>query len=374
MQLDSKNTVLITCARGLTPYLCKEVENLGHIITSSHETGLTINASIEETMLLNFSLRTALNILYLLKEFRCLDPQGLYKQISTIPWEEIIPENEYFSVVSTANTRTIKNTMFANQKVKDAIVDRFMKKFGKRPNSGPDRDNIVINLFWKGDRCWLYLNTSGKNLSIRNYRKIPLDAPMQETLAAAVILASGYNGSQNLVNPMCGSGTLAIEAALIALNAPAGLLRNNFSLWTNLRAQSLSGKRSTLMAKIIATDIDPNAIIAARKNAQAAQVEHLIEFHACDFRETPLPEKPGIIIFNPPYGERIGRTEDLENTYKEIGDFFKQKCSGYSAYIFTGNIPLAKNVGLKTSQRLEFFNADIECRLLKYVMYSSSNT
>ncbi|MFH2137462.1 MAG: class I SAM-dependent RNA methyltransferase [Candidatus Omnitrophota bacterium] len=382
MQSDKKNSVLITCARGLVPYLRQEVENLGHTIKSSHDTGLVINASLEETMLLNFSLRTALNVLYLLKEFRCPDPNELYTQIREIPWEEIISPEEYFCVISNTKTRTIKNSMFANQKVKDAIVDRFREKSGKRPNSGPDRDNIVLNLFWKDDLCWLYLNTSGKNLSLRNYRKIPLSAPMQETLAAGVILASGYDGSQNLLNPMCGSGTLAIEAALIALKAPAGLLRDNFGFmhvmgfdrekWINIRGQALAGKRSRLSAKIIASDIDKNTIIAAKKNAQTAGVEHLIEFHTCDFKDSPVPPKAGIVIINPPYGERIGNAEELENTYEELGDFFKQKCLGYSAYIFTGNLELAKKVGLKASQRLVFFTADIECRLLEYTIYSGT--
>ena len=165
-------------------------------------------------MRLNLWLHTAFAVLYMLDEFECRDAEALYRATVKLPWEDIIPADEYISIVSYVDNPTINNSMFPNLKLKDAIVDRIMKKEHRRPDSGPQRTNIVINLYWKDDRAWLYLNTSGNKLSDRGYRRIPHKAPMQETLAAAVIMATGYTGETPLVAPMCGSGTLAIEAAL----------------------------------------------------------------------------------------------------------------------------------------------------------------
>jgi 23S rRNA G2445 N2-methylase RlmL len=382
MDFERKNTILITCAKGLVPYLKTEVEHLGFSIDSYHATGITITASLRDTFILNLYVRTAYNVLYLLREFHALSPQELYQEAFSYPWEDIISPNEYISIVAQVDTPEIRNSIFASQKLKDAIVDSLFKKYGSRPDSGAKRSNIVINLYWKDNRCWLYLNTSGEKLSDRNYRKSPYKAPMQETLAAGVLLATGYDGSQVFVNPMCGSGTLAIEAALIALNrAPAGL-RVNFGFmhlkgfdkktWAAIRTAAQKASKKSLTAPIIATDIDTNAVKAAHKNAMTAGVEKLIEFKVCDFAQTPLPAQQGIIILNPEYGVRLGESTELEKTYQRIGDFLKQKCTGYNAYIFTANMNCAKKVGLKSNQRLQFFNAQLECRLLRYEMYSGS--
>jgi putative N6-adenine-specific DNA methylase len=278
--------------------------------------------------------------------------------------------------------------MYANLKVKDAIVDRVAGKTGSRPDSGKDKNNVVVQFYWKDDHCWLYLNTSGQKLSDRSYRKIPHKAPLRESLAAAIITATGYDGSEPLVCPMCGSGTLAIEAALIASRRPPGLLRNNYGFmhvkyfdeprWRQMRSEALKksktrgGKADFKPARIIATDIDAEAVEAARKNAMTAGVSHLIDFDVCDFADTVIPPGAGIIVMNPEYGLRLGEIEKLQNTYKRIGDFFKQKCSGYTGYIFTGNPALGKKVGLRTSRRFEFYNANIECRLLKYELYAGT--
>jgi 23S rRNA G2445 N2-methylase RlmL len=259
---------------------------------------------------------------------------------------------------------------------------------------------------------------------LRGYRKVPLLAPMQETLAAAVILATGWKGERNFINPMCGSGTLAIEAAFIALNRAPNLMRNNYGFmfikefpedyWQELRKKAKANARKILPARIIATDIDKTAVIAARQNAQTAGVDHLIEFNTCPYEKTPVPEDGGIIILNPPYGERMNadnprpaakafrrdketiaqgrkiilrkpsdryaemmRIEEkeikkLETTYQGIGDFFKKTGGGYRGYIFTGNLELIKKVGLRTKQRIILYNGEIECRLLEYELYAGS--
>ncbi|MFQ5462396.1 MAG: class I SAM-dependent RNA methyltransferase [Phycisphaerae bacterium] len=382
IDLDAPQTLRITCAPGLAPYLAQEIEALGLTVASAHLTGVELPASLRDAMRLNLFLRTGLNVLCLIDDFTCVDPDALYRAANALPWEEMIAPDEYVSVVSSVNTPTINDWRFASLKLKDAIVDRVAAAVGRRPDSGPRRDRVVVHLYWHGDRCRLYLNTSGQKLADRNYRKIPHTAPMQETLAAAVVLATGYEGSMPLVNPMCGSGTLAIEAALIASGRPPGLLRSNFGFqhikgfdanaWRSLRIAAKKVRNKTAPAPILATDLDESAVWAARKNAETAGVHHLIQFDVCDFAATNMPTEPGIVLLNPEYGERLGRVWELEQTYKRMGDFFKQKCPAWTGYIFTGNLDLAKKVGLKVSRRLEFFNAKIECRLLKYELYEGT--
>jgi putative N6-adenine-specific DNA methylase len=211
---------------------------------------------------------------------------------------------------------------------------------------------------------------------------IPLKAPMQETLSAAVVLATGWSGGRNFINPMCGSGTLAIEAALITLGRAPGLLRNNYgfmhlkgfddSSWKALRRKIRAEAKDQLNGRIIATDISQQAIEAGKKNAMTAGVERFIEFGVCDFSETPVPGGGGMVILNPEYGERMGEIEKLTGIYRGIGDFFKKKCNGYTGYVFTGNLDLAKKVGLRTKRRILFYNGPIECRLLEYDLYEGS--
>lgn len=382
MDFQKKSRLLITCAPSLSEWLQKEIEALGHKVLLVRKTGIEIEGTLADSMRLNLWLRTAFAVLYMLDEFECRDPEALYRAAVKLPWENIIPADEYISIVSYVDNPTINNSMFPNLKLKDAIVDRIMRKEQRRPDSGPKRTNIVINLYWKDDRAWLYLNTTGNKLADRGYRRIPHKAPMQETLAAAVILATGYTGEVPLVAPMCGSGTLAIEAALIAQNRAPGLLRGNYSFmhlkgfkdeaWKAVRREAINAGERNRNPCIIATDIDPVAVAAAKKNAATAGVDHLIEFSVCDFAETPLPPAPFIVVMNPEYGMRMGEISQLEKVYERIGDFFKQKCQGLTGYIFTGNLDLAKKVHLTPSRKFPFFNADIDCRLLKYEMYAGS--
>ncbi len=382
VDLDERRRIRITCAKGLSEYLQQEVEQLGYGVTSSRPTGVEIEASMVDAFRLNLFLRTGMNVLFLIDSFDCRGPEELYDRTSDIAWEDIVAPDEYLSVVSNVNTPTITDWRFASLKVKDAIVDRVSDRVGRRPDSGPERENVVIQVYWTGDTCEIFLNTSGRKLSDRNYRKMPHKAPMQETLAAAVVMATGYDGSTPLVNPMCGSGTLAIEAALLASGRAPGLLRSNFGFlhvrgfdeerWQTMRRDAKRIRSKGDAKPIIATDVDERAIFAARKNAETAGVHHMIQFSVCDFAETPLPDDPGFVLMNPEYGMRLGDVQALEATYKRIGDFFKKQCAGWTGFVFTGNRELAKSIGLKVSRRMEFWNAKIDCRLLKYEMYAGT--
>ncbi len=382
LDINKKRLTRVTCSQHITPYLRQEVAALGFEIQDEDFAGVHIGATLDDCMRLNLHLRTALHVMWLLKRFRCPSPKALYTHVASFAWEELIPNDSFFTVTSTVDNPKITNSMYPNLVLKDAIVDRIQKHTGARPDSGSDRSKIVIHLYWKDDRAWIYLNTNGRRLANRGYRKMPHAAPMQETLAAAVLLAAGYDGTTPLVNPMCGSGTLAIEAALIATGRAPGLLRTQYSFmhtklhdenaWRTIRNEARKQGRSQLPPPIVASDIDPHALVAARKNALTAGVEQLIEFVECDFAETPLPDQPGIVILNPEYGERLGEMESLEPTYARLGDFFKQSCPGWKGYVFTGNRELSKRIGLRASRRIPFMNAKIECRLLEYELYQGS--
>jgi putative N6-adenine-specific DNA methylase len=300
-----------------------------------------------------------------------------------MPWENILTNTSYISVTCTVDQLTVNNEMFVNVKVKDAIVDKLRRETSIRPDSGPDMTGVVIHLYWKDDQAEVFIDTSGETLAKHGYRKIPGKAPMLEALAAATVMATKWDRQAPFVNPMCGSGTVAIEAALQATNRRPGLYRSNYSFMhlKNFDAQLYQTELQKLRDQvkevpgllIEATDISDDAINISKVNAGIAGVENLIQFKRCDFALTDVPEgKEGIVYFNPEYGERLGDVKELEETYARMGDFLKQKCKGYTGYIFTGNLDLAKKIGLKARRRIEFYNAKIDCRLLEYELYVGS--
>lgn len=380
---DKPGRIIITCSKRLSPFLCQEVAGLGFTIAGSFSTGVEMNGTLNDCIRLNLNLRCASQVLYSLKSFPCHDPAGLYDNVHAIPWENIFRNDGYFSVTGNVDNPTINNSLFANVKVKDAIADRFTAATHRRPDSGPRLQNTVIHLFWKDDTAEIFIDTSGETLTKHGYRKIPGRAPMQESLAAATLLAVNWDRRSAFINPMCGSSTIAIEAALLATNRRPGLLRDNYGFRHVLGfdAGKFEAERKRLREQIVekphgtivATDISRDAINISRINAAAAGVENLIDFDVRDFRDTRIPsDNKGVIYFNPEYGERMGDEAALEKTYASIGDFMKQKCGGYTGYIFTGNMHLAKKVGLRAKRRTEFYTGKIDCRLLEYELYEGS--
>lgn len=374
--------VIITCNKRLSSYLQAEVEALGFKITRSFSTGLELNISLNDCIKLNLNLRCASQILYSIKSFEAKNADDVYQAVAGIAWEDLIDFNGYVSITSNVNNDTITTPLFANLKVKDAIADRIKARKGLRPNSGPDLSKTVIHLFWQENQAELYFDTSGETLAKHGYRKHPGKAPMLEALAAGVVYATKWDRKSAFVNPMCGSGTLAIEAALIASNRKPGLFRMNYAFMHILgydeevffaeRRLLKDGVVKNITSKIIATDISAEAIKIAEINAQTAGVDRLIDFQVCDFADTPIPEENGVIVFNPEYGERLGVHSKLEMTYKRMGDFLKQSCKGYFGYIFTGNPELAKKIGLRASNKVEFYNGRLDCRLLEYELYEGT--
>lgn len=378
----TESKIIITCNKRLSVYLQKEVEELGFTPVRVFPTGVELLGTVNDCVALNLNLRCASQVIYLIKSFTAADPQELYNNLVEIEWENLIDFTGYFSVTSNVNNEHILTPLFANVKVKDAIVDRIKAKKGIRPNSGPEQNKVVVHLYWQDDKAEIFLDTSGETLAKHSYRKIPGKAPMLEALAASTIMATNWDKNSTFINPMCGSGTLAIEAALLATDKSPGFFRMNYGFmhlmgyeeevfFTERRKLKDRGKKA-LNFKIIATDLSADAVDIAQKNAKTAGVEHLIDFSVCDFADTVVPEEPGIVMFNPEYGERLGVHSKLEATYKRVGDFMKQKCLGYRGYIFTGNPDLAKKIGLRAARKIEFYNGKLDCRLLEYELYEGS--
>lgn len=379
----TKAPVTITCHKRLTPYLEIEVRELGFEIEETFITGVKLNASINECIVLNLNLRCASQVLYSLKAFHATDADGIYNVVKNLAWEKLLHDGGYFSITSNVMNETINNSMFANLRVKDAIVDRMREKTGNRPSTGAELSGAVVHLFWKNEDAEIFLDTSGDSLARHGYRKIPGRAPMLEALASACIYASKWDRKSPFINPMCGSGTLAIEAALIASDTRPGLFRTNYGFMHLIgydeevylqEMEKLDQKIKEVPGlKIIATDLSNVAITNARKNAIAAGVADMIDFAVCDFAKTEVPQDvAGVMMVNPEYGERLGEMDELEETYGRIGDFMKQQCKGYYGYVFTGNMDLAKKIGLKAKRRIEFYNATIDCRLLEYELYAGT--
>lgn len=382
ISFNKPSHIVITCSKRIAPFLEKEVLELGFKIKKTFQTGLELNGTLNDCIKLNLNLCCASQVLYSLKSFSCNGPQDLYDIVSQIQWETILSKDGYFSVTSTVDHPSVNTSLFANVKVKDAIVDRFREKYGERPDSGPQLQHAVVHLFWKNDTAEIFLDTSGETLAKHGYRKIPGAAPMMESLATATLLASHWNRRSTFINPMCGSATVAIEAALLATNRKPGLFRENYGFKHILgfEESAYEEEHKKLKAQIIdlpglqiiATDINQDAINISIINAGAAGVRDLIQFDVCDFRQTHIPDGPGVIYFNPEYGERLGDEGELTETYSMIGDFLKKNCKGYLGYIFTGNLSLAKKIGLKATRKIEFYTGKIDCRLLEYELYAGT--
>ncbi len=376
-----KSKIVLPCPPFIAPVLRKEVEDLGYSVSHEGPLEVSLMGTMADCMKLNLHLRSANKVLFQLKSFRATSPDQLYQQLYQIRWENYLYENGYLCITSYVNNDSILNTQFANVRVKDAVVDRLVDKTGSRPDSGPLRDQMVLFLHWMEEQASIYLDTSGETIAKHGYRKIPGKAPMMESLAAAAIFASNWKPNQSFINPMCGSGTLAIEAACIAAKKAPGLNREKFgfhflkgfdeTIWENLKKEAIEAETKPEIA-IIATDHSRMALQAAEQNAEVAGVADYISFKKCDFRDTQIPEEPGVVFLNPEYGERLGEEAELAILYQQIGDFFKQECKGKTGYIFTGNLQLAKKIGLRTKRRIPFMNAKIECRLLEFELYQGT--
>ena len=396
---DKKYPIVLSCAKCLEPFVEDEVKSMGYKLLDKAENIVVVEGGMRDVLRLNLRLRTAHRVLVPLLRTTCRHVRELYEKVGSIDWENICAPDGYFSVSSIVYNNTVRDTRLPSLVTKDAVCDRIRMKRGCRPDSGSDYDKGgAVFVHWNKDRAIIYIDTSGAPLSKRGYRKIPGSAPMQETLAACCIDALKWDRKSPFISPMCGSGTPAIEAALLALNRAPGSLRSRFAfmsvlgweqmipgesapriaprqrfgatpeqIWKEMLLEASEGENKADMPQIVATDISPDAVQNAQLNAHAAGVANLITFKACDFGETPVPQGgKGVVFFNPEYGIRLGTTEELTPIYERIGTFMAEKCAGYTGGLITGNPELAKVVPLYYSHRVPFYNGPIDCRLFVY--------
>ncbi|WP_129749954.1 class I SAM-dependent RNA methyltransferase [Flavobacterium beibuense] len=328
----------------------------------------------------NLALRTALKILKPIKQFKVYNDQSLYKGIQSIDWDDYLGMNDTFVVDVTTNSDYFNHSQFVALKTKDAIVDQFRDKFGKRPDIDKDFPDLRINIHIQKDQCSVALDTSGASLHHRGYRTATNIAPINEVLAAGMLLLSGWDGQGDFLDPMCGSGTILAEAAMIACNIPANINRKEFAFekwndWDNdlfdTIMDSLMKKTKEFHYTIKGYDKAPSAVMKAKDNIRNANLDEYVTISQENFFDTQKQSKgPLHMVFNPPYGERLDI--DLERFYREIGDTLKQSYPNTNAWFITANLEALKFVGLKPSRKIKLFNGKLEARLVKYEMYEGS--
>ena len=394
---DKNYPIIISCAKELSRWTDIEVRDLGYSPIEVTENTVVVRGDMRDVMKLNLKLRTAHRVLVPLLRAECRNIRDLYELARSIDWENILEADGYFSVSSIAHNYTIRDTRLPSLYTKDAIADRMREMCQRRPDSGGENIGAAVFVYWERNEVIIYIDTSGEPLSKRGYRKIPGSAPMQETLAAACIMAMHWDGKSPFLSPMCGSGTPAIEAAMMAMNKAPGSLKGHFAfqsvkgynriipgesaptvaprqvagaspeqIWKEIVLAAKAEESTDNMPRIIATDISPEAVENAHSNAIAAGVAPYIEFKACDFGDSPVPDEKGCVFFNPEYGIRLGTTEELTPVYQRIGTFMHEKCGGWTGGVITGNPDLARCVDLYYKTRVPFFNGPIDCRLFVY--------
>ncbi|REJ82419.1 MAG: hypothetical protein DWQ44_12520 [Bacteroidetes bacterium] len=329
----------------------------------------------------NYKSRVALRILKPLGSFPCPDEQSLYEGMKKINWSEYMDAEDTLSIDSVVSRSSITHSLYASQKAKDAIVDQFRNRQGTRPGVDTKHPSLRINLHISGDVANVALDSSGESLHKRGYRKSPGDAPLNETLAAAMVLLSGWDKKSPLVDLMCGSGTILIEAGLIARNIAPGKFRYDYGfqkwkdyseeLFNDVTYSCTKEELNELGFKLTGIDKHISVIRQAEENVKSAGLQNEIDLKHMSFQDFQPDENPGMVICNPPYGGRI-TSEDLFELYREIGETFKKKFTGGTGWLLTANREASHKIGLRPSRKIPLFNGALECRFMKFEMYSGS--
>jgi len=368
-----------TATKGLENVLANELAACGASTIEPANGGVHFSGSLHDGYRACLWLRTANRVLQPIASFSCPSQEALYEGVYDLHWEDFLSPSMTLAVDANLRDSSITHSRFAALKTKDAIVDRIRDRSGQRPNVDPKAPDLRINLHLAHNQCTVSLDLAGTGLHRRGYRRDPTIAPLKETLAAGLVALTGWDRTSHFVDPMCGSGSLPLEAALLASNTAPGLLSPSFGfqrwtsfdapLWRELLEEAEQAKRELPANLIFGSDRDKRAVDLARRNAESSGISTKIRWFYSDFAKLAPPANQGTLICNPPYGERLGAEQELEAFYRKIGDTFKQRWKGWTAWVFTGNLALAKRIGLKPSRRLVLFNGPIECRLLKFDLY-----
>lgn len=367
-----------TCARGLEPVLASELTSLGAVSVEPGRGGVRFQGDAALLYRANLWLRTAVRVLRPVLEVEVRSTDELYDAVRTVNWSEYLTTDHTLAVDCNVRDSAITHSQYAARRVKDAICDQFRERTGARPSVDPERPMVGFNLHVHKDRAVLSLDSSWDSLHKRGYRPIQTIAPLNEALAAGLLLQSEWNPLQPLVDPLCGSGTFCVEGAWIALNRAPGLTRKWFAfqgwrefdrpLWNAIRDDARRAVRKELPAPVVGSDNHPGALELARANTRSAGVGHLVELLRRDVRDARPTEgmSPGVLICNPPYGERIGEEKEWVGLYRTIGEVVGTHWRGWRLFVFTSNDRLARKVGLPVRGRTPFFNGKLACQLWEF--------
>ncbi len=360
----------------LEPILAREIEAIGGRNITIGRRAVFFEGGLDTLYRANYYPRTALRILKQIDAFEFTDADDFYVKTMRVKWEDHMELHHSFAIQSTVfHSDQFNNSMFASLKVKDALVDRFRKRTGHRPDVDTQNPDITFHVHINRNLCTLSVDSSGDSLHKRGYRLVQGDAPLSEVLAAGMIMLSGWDGSTDFVDPMCGSGTLSIEAAMIAKNIPAGKFRKSYAFmqWKDYDAALFGRIREEavnreFLNKIYASDLRSSSISGAQTNARSARVFNLIQFTIKNFSQLELPVQQATIVINPPYGERI-EVGNPEALYAMIGQRLKHHWSGNTAWILSSSQPLLQQIGLKPSSKIKLLNGALECSFQQYQLF-----
>lgn len=368
---------------GLEETLAGELLRLGAKDVEIHNRAVSFVGDKGFMYKANLNARTALRILVPVETITVTNEKSLYEGIQSIDWEKYMDVTDTLAIDSVVNSDLFTHSQYVSQKAKDAIVDQFRAKYGERPSVDLDKPTIRINLHIFKDVCTISLDSSGESLHKRGYRDKTNLAPINEVLAAGLVMLSGWDKRTNFIDPMCGSGTIVIEAALYANNIPAGYFREDFGfmrwhkfmpfdeeLWDTIFDAAVN-KITNHEQVIIGGELSPNVAKKAKENVKLAKVDDIVTIRNCDMKDFEVPPGRGVVIINPPYGERMVK-DNIEELYKMMGDTFKQKFAGYNCWILSSNMDAFKHVGLRPTRKIALFNGQLECRFMKFEIYEGT--
>ncbi|ALM06651.1 DNA methylase [Sediminicola sp. YIK13] len=378
--MDNNFKMVAKTLFGFEEILAKELRNLGAANVEEGVRSVSFEGDKGFMYKANLCLRTAIKIVKPVHSFSVVDENDLYKKIYRMDWSEYLSADTTFAIDTTINSENFTHSLYVSQKVKDAIVDKFRDTDGRRPDVDIKFPDVRLNIHIQKEHCNVSMDTSGRSLHQRGYRTATNIAPINEVLAAGLLLLSGWDGQCDFLDPMCGSGTFLTEAAMIACNIPANINRKEFAFekWSDFDEELFEkivdvslNKTREFHFKIVGYDKAPSAVAKAKDNVKNANLSEYITIDRMNFFETDkFTEKHLHMVFNPPYGERLDI--EMESFYASIGDTLKQKYPGTDAWFITSNLEALKFVGLRPSRKIKVFNSHLESKLVKYVMYEGS--
>ncbi|MCC6252895.1 MAG: class I SAM-dependent RNA methyltransferase [Bacteroidia bacterium] len=380
--LSGALSIVVSCHYGFEELLAEELKEIGLKNIQIYNRAISGEADMGLVYKINYESRLALKVLIKVASFEVSDSNTLYEDIYDIPWDEIINEKNTIAINSICNQSAFDNSMFVSMRAKDAIADYFRHRTGIRPSVNNDSPDLRIQVHIFKEKATVLLDSSGSSLHQRGYRQGVNKAPINEVLAAGLIKLSNWTIHEPFYDFMCGSGTFLIEAAMSGTNTPAGYYRSSFGFekWKNFdlavfnQIKQEADKKRNLKVElhILGKDNNIKSLTIARENINYAGFSSIIKTQLADFNKSDPPDKPGILVMNPPYGGRLNSKENIELLYSQIGNTLKNKYNGYTAWIITANRDAAKSIGLHSSKKIIVYNGQLECRFLKFDIYEGS--